>query len=141
MDYQQFQSKILVRLDKGDEVVNSVKEIAQTLGIKLAAVSGIGALNHAVVGLFEQDSKEYHTREFAGSMEITGLMGNISEKDGEVYLHLHITLSDSELRAFGGHLSQGIVGATAEIIIDVIDGKVNRKMNEEVGLNIFQFAN
>lgn len=139
MDYKQFQSKIILRLDKGDEVINSVKELSQTLGIKLAAVSGIGALNQATVGIFEQDTKQYHTCEFKGSMEITSLTGNISEKDAEIYLHLHVNLSDSELRAFGGHLSKGTVGATGEIIIDVIDGQVNRKMDEEVGLNILQF--
>jgi hypothetical protein len=32
-----------------------------------------------------------------------------------------------------------VISATGEIIIDVIDGHVDRKFNEEIGLNLFEF--
>ena len=40
---------------------------------------------------------------------------------------------------FGGHLNRAIVSATCEMVITVIDGTVERRFDEEVGLNLFQF--
>lgn len=139
MDYVQFNSKILLRLDKGEEILKTIKDFCGEKGISLASVSGIGAVNKANIGLFQQDTKEYNTREYAGSMEIASLLGTVSEMDGEVYLHLHITLTDKTYQAIGGHLNMAWVGATVEIVLDVIDGKVDRELSEEIGLNLLKF--
>lgn len=43
------------------------------------------------------------------------------------------------MRVFGGHLNKAIVSATCEMVIHIIDGKVDRKYNEDIGLNLFEF--
>ena len=139
MEYVQFGSKVLLRLDKGDEIIGTIKDFCRENRIKLASVSGIGAVSRANIGIFIQDTKEYKTKELTGSMEITSLAGNITVMNDEVYLHLHITLTDATYQAYGGHLNKAWVGATGEIIIDIIDGNVNRERNEDVGLNIIRF--
>lgn len=40
---------------------------------------------------------------------------------------------------FGGHLNRAVVSATCEMIINIIDGKVDRYFDEEIGLNLFEF--
>lgn len=139
MEYRQFNSKIVLRLDKDDEIISSIKSLCKDKGISLASVSGIGAVNKANIGYFEQDAKVYHTRELTGDMEIVSLLGNISEMGGEVYLHLHVTLTNSNFQAYGGHLNGAWVGPTVEIMIDIIDGKIDRVKSEEVGLNTIKF--
>ena len=76
--------------------------------------------------------------------EITSLVGNVTRKDDEPYLHIHINFSDEEGNAFGGHLVKVNISATCEIIIseiiaDEIDGNVGRKFNDEIGLNLLDF--
>lgn len=139
MEYRRFNNKLVVRLDKGEDIVESIKELAKKEKIRLGSVSGLGAVNKARVGLFNVDTKEYHSVDLSGDMEIVSLTGNISEMNGEVYLHLHIALGDSEYNVKGGHLNQAIISATGEIIIDVIDGAVERELNEDVGLNLIKF--
>lgn len=139
MEFKQFNSKIVLRLDKGEEITASLKDLCTKRGISFATVSGIGALKKATIGYFEQDAKVYHTQELAGDMEITSLQGNISEMAGNAYVHLHVTLSDSNFQVLGGHLNEAWVGSTAEIFIDIIDGKIDRIKNEEVGLNTIVF--
>jgi len=139
MDYRKFGSKYVLRLDKGDEIVESIKKLCEKEGIKLGMVTGIGATNKAVIGLFHTSSKEYHSKELTGDMEITSLVGNISQMDGEVYLHLHITLGDKDYNVYGGHLTSAVISATGEIIIDAIEGEVDREFNQEIGLNLFKF--
>ncbi|WP_333870400.1 PPC domain-containing DNA-binding protein [Desulforamulus putei] len=139
MEYKRFGNKFVVRLDKGEEILTCLKILCKENGIRLGAVSGIGAVNKAVVGLFETATKTYHPKEFIGDMEISALVGNISEMNGEVYLHLHVTLTDPSYNAFGGHLTSAVVSATSEIVIDVIDGHLDRAFSEEIGLNLFKF--
>jgi hypothetical protein len=58
--------------------------------------------------------------------------------NGQVYLHLHINLSDVTYHTFGGHFQSAVVSGTCEIIIDAIDGECERIFNEDVGLNIIR---
>jgi len=100
MEYRRFGDKYVVRLNRGEEILESLKKLCKDENIKLGRVTGIGATNKATVGLFNVETKEYHSTELTGDMEITNLSGNISQMNGEVYLHLHITVCDEENRAF-----------------------------------------
>ncbi|MFZ5969838.1 MAG: PPC domain-containing DNA-binding protein [Bacillota bacterium] len=139
MEFKRFRNKFVVRLDKGEEIVASIKRLCKENKITLGSVSGIGAVDHAVIGLFETGTKTYHTKKLTGDMEITCLAGNITEMEGEVYLHFHITLTDHTYQALGGHLTSAVISGTAEIIVDVIEGSVDRAFSEEIGLNLLKF--
>ena len=72
-------------------------------------------------------------------LEITSLVGNVTRKDGEVYLHIHINFGDEDGLVKGGHLVKSRISATSEIILRKIDGEVGRKLDEEIGLNLLNF--
>ncbi|MFW6386971.1 MAG: PPC domain-containing DNA-binding protein [Bacillota bacterium] len=91
------------------------------------------------IGLFATGSKEYHSTVLAGDHEVTSLKGNVSRKDGEVYLHLHITLANEEYNAYGGHLNSATVSDTCEVFVRELDGDIGRKFDQGVGLNLFEF--
>lgn len=131
--------RIVVRLDKGEEVLTSLKMIAEEYDIHLASVQALGATNHVTVGLLDIQEKKYYSHTFDKDLEITSLIGNITRKDQQVYLHLHINVADMENHVFGGHLNECIISATCEMFIDVIDGEVTRKFDEVTGLNLFEF--
>lgn len=141
MEYRRFGDKYVVRLEKGEEIVKSLQAFCKENDIRLGRVTAIGATNRVTIGLLETKSKKYISKELTGDMEITSLAGNISRMDGDVYLHLHITVCDEENKAYGGHLNSAVISATCEMIIDVIDGDVDRKFDEETGLNLFKFNN
>jgi len=96
----------------------------------------VGGIERVTVGSFKAKTKEYFSQELIGDYEITNLIGNISTMKGEIYLHLHITISDSNNNAFGGHLNSAIISTTGEIIIGEIEGEIEREFNEEVKLNL-----
>lgn len=139
MDFKRFGDKYIVRLEKGEEVVESLTKFIKDEDIKLGRVTGIGAVDFAEIGLFYTKEKQYHSKVLEGDMEIVNLSGNISTMKGEKYLHLHISLGDKELKVYGGHLNKAVVSATAEIIIDVLDGEIDREFNEEIGINLIKF--
>lgn len=138
MQTKKFGNKIIFRLDKGEEVVESIKKICGEFGVKLGTVHGLGAAGKVTLGLFESKSKKYLSQELVGDFEICPLYGNISTMDSELYLHCHINIAGKDQKSFGGHLSEAVISATFEGVIDVIDGEVDRKFDEEIGLNLME---
>ncbi|HOS69432.1 MAG TPA: DNA-binding protein [Bacillota bacterium] len=137
MKHKKIGSKYFLRIDKGEEVVASLHKFCMDNGLKLGSVIGIGAANRITIGVFNTITKEYHNQELTGEYEITNLTGNITQKDGEVYPHLHITFGDEEYNAHGGHLNQCWVSGTCELIIDAVDGEIGRVFDDYCGLNIW----
>lgn len=139
MDYRRFENKIIARIDKKEEILEKLKEIAIKEKIQLASISALGAVGEFTVGVFKVEEKKYYANKFSGDFEIVSLNGTISTMNNEFYAHLHMSAGDQEGKVFGGHLNNAIVSATCEMAIDIIDGKVDRKFSEEVGLNLFEF--
>ena len=140
MEYRRFPDALVIRLDRGDEVVSCLTEAVKREGIALGAVSGIGAADRAVVGLYNVEEQQYHKTELIGPMEITSLVGNVTTKDGETYLHLHINLCDGAMNVRGGHLNECRISATGEIVLTILDGTVERRQDPVTGLNLFRFV-
>lgn len=139
MEYRKFQNKIIVRMDKGEEILEKVREVAEKEKIKLADISALGAVSEFTVGVFDTEAKEYHANEFKGSFEIVSLTGIINTMNDEFYCHLHMSAGNEKGQVFGGHLNRAIISATCEMVITLIDGRVDRRFEKEVGLNLFQF--
>jgi len=133
---KKFNQKWIVRVKKNEELVSALKSFCFEHEIRLGSVSGIGACNYAKIGLFDVGKKEYYSKEFSENMEITSLTGNITTKDNEIYIHLHINLSNQKFEVIGGHLDKANISATCEIIIDTIDGSLDRCFDQEIGINL-----
>lgn len=136
MKFKKFENKWVVSINKGEEVIEILKKFCKDNNIKLGTISGIGAVKGATIGFYDLETKKYYPKELNGNYEITSLLGNISTMNGEVYLHLHINLADSNYNACGGHLNSAVIGSVGEFIIEEIEGKIEREFNEEVGLNL-----
>ena len=139
MDYRRFGDTLLVRIDRGEEILEQVKTVALKENIQLASVQALGALGSFTVGVYKVDEKKYYANSFEGSFEIVSLTGTIDTMNGEFYTHLHLSAGNDRGEVFGGHLNRAIISATAEIQIQVIDGEIGREFNQEIGLNLFKF--
>lgn len=139
MEYRKFNNTIVARIDKGEEILDKIKEIALKENIKLANINALGATNDFTVGVFKVDEKKYYANEFKGNFEIVSLTGTINTMNDEFYTHIHMSAGNDKGEVFGGHLNKAIVSATCEMVINIIDGNVDRYFNEDIGLNLFKF--
>lgn len=51
-----------------------------------------------------------------------------------------MSVGNEKGEVFGGHLNKAIVSATCEMVITIIDGKIDRELNKNIGLNLWKFA-
>ena len=138
MKYQRFEQTIIVRMDKGEDIVEQVKNVALKEKIKPASISALGAINEFTVGVFKTKEKKYYANEFKGDFEIVSLTGTINTMNDEYYSHMHLSAGNDQGQVFGGHLNKAIVSATCEMVIQIINGEVDRYFDEEVGLNLLK---
>lgn len=139
MEYKRYKEKAVIRLDKNDEIISSLISVAQKENIKTASFSGIGATDNFTVGIFSLEKQTYEKFTFTGNHEITSLNGNITFADDKPYIHAHITCADGSANVIGGHLLEGVISLTCEIFVDIVDGTVGRKHDEELNINKFDF--
>lgn len=106
------------------ELENYVKEKEIKAGV---IVSCVGCLYEAVI----RNAGGKDCIKLSKDLEIVSVTGTFS-LDG---CHIHIAVSDEELKTYGGHLKEGcLINTTAEIVILELDDYVfNREMDETTG--------
>lgn len=141
MEFRKFADTYLVRMDRGEEIIGSLIALCRQEGIALASVEGLGAIDHALVAVYDVPSRTFFKKEFNEPMEISNLCGTVTRKDGDAYAHIHATFCDSSLAAHGGHAIKLRVAATCELVVRTLPGEVGRRLDESIGLNVFSFGN
>ena len=139
MDYRKFGDTYIVRMDRGEEILQTLIGFCEKENVRLASVEALGAVDHAVVSVYDVPTKTFYKKEFNEPMEISNLCGTVTRKEGKAYIHLHATLCDANLLAHGGHANELRVAATCEMVVRTLPGEVGRKLDENIGLNMFQF--
>ncbi len=134
MKIKKFKDYFVLRLEKGEEIINALKQATHNNKIRGAFFFGLGVGKDLVLGYYNAHSKSYMKKAFQGEYEFTSLSGDITRLKNEIVVHCHVTITDSEFHAFGGHLFQGIVPATCEIIIFSLSKPLKRKKDRVTGL-------
>jgi len=138
MRYYQSGQNYIVVLAKGEELFESLGRFAKEVGLHSAWLSGLGGALEAEVSFYDLDIQRYTRKKFNGPLEITSLSGDIVQKDGKPFMHVHVTLTDTSFNAIGGHLIKLIVAGTGEIFVQKLDQKLTRELDEETGLELLQ---
>jgi hypothetical protein len=125
----------VLRLDKGDYLLESIEELIKEQKIKNAVVlSGIGTLDYCVLHMVMTTGfppVEHFERWEDKPLELASIDGIIA--DGVP--HLHTVVSDHQY-SYAGHLEPGCrVLYLAEIVIAEIDGFDFKRVKNENGIN------
>ena len=126
------------RIDDGIDLLEGLTSVCLKENITLGRVEGLGAVRKARVGFYDQQALKYSYCMFDNPLEITKLVGNISQKDQNPFIHAHITFADKNGNAYGGHLVSGTVVFMCEFILEIYDGVVlERIYNDKTGLPLW----
>ena len=83
----------VVILDTGDEILSSLKSVAQTERLAGSSFKAIGALSGVELGWFNWETKKYQTAvQLEEQVELLSLIGDIALKDSEPQVHAHLVI-------------------------------------------------
>lgn len=134
------------RLHPGDKLMPSLKQAATIIlsrsGCQAAfIVTAVGSLQSATIRLANASRTDVDGDITSGNdiitynqrFEVVSLVGTFSQHDG---CHVHIALSDAEGKTVGGHLIDGTIFTTCEIVLGTADNvKFSRIMDDSTGYN------
>ena len=129
--------RYVLSLDNHVEISAAMKAFCEEKGIYAGTVYGLGAVNKAIFRYLNPETMKYVDKTFEEQMEITNLTGNISSKDGQVYLHIHITASRSDYSCIGGHLLTAWISGACELIVEAFRATIGRRLDPELGINLY----
>lgn len=131
--------QMVVRLDRGEEVVETLTGLFATTGVAAASLTGIGAVRDTELGYYDLATKSYRTRQVPEVCELLGLVGNVALVEGDPsrpFVHGHVTLGTPTFEAIGGHLVRATVAVTVEVVVTPLPGALSRRLDPEVGLRL-----
>jgi uncharacterized protein len=119
---------IIVVLDSGEEAFATLGLFANAAGISGASLTAIGAFENAVVGWFDVATRSYRKIRVDEQCEVLSAIGDIATgDDGKASLHVHVVLGLSDGTTRGGHLLEGKVRPTLEVVLEANCGGENSR--------------
>jgi predicted DNA-binding protein with PD1-like motif len=123
----------------GCDLLPELEEFVRANHINLAWLSGVGAVSRATIRYYDQPNKAWIDLDLDQRLEVTGMWGNVSLRNGEPSLHVHCVLADEQGRCYGGHLGANTLVFNLEILMTTLTGPaVHRKADPQTGLSTWQ---
>ncbi len=131
--------RVVARLPHGGDLLEEIAAVADAHGMQAAELRAIGALQTARLAFYDQATHEYGEFPVDAPVELVGLLGNVSRRDGATAVHAHATLAAHDGACIGGHVAPGCVIFACELILQELVGEsLERAYDEVTGLPLWR---
>ena len=124
----------VVVCDPGDEAVAALTQFAQAEDLEAASIAAVGAFENAVVGWFDPAAKDYRRIPVGEQGEVLSLLGDVAQGQDGPILHMHTVLGLSDGTTRGGHLLEGKVFPTLEVVVTETPAQLRKIMHPDIGV-------
>jgi uncharacterized protein len=130
----------VVVFDKNDEVIEGLTTFAGRERLRASHLTAIGALRSVILGYFDPAARQYKTIPVAEQVEVLSLLGVITLDGEQSKVHAHIVVGCSDGSARGGHLLEGHVWPTLEVVVEELPRHLQRRTDPETGLALIDLG-
>jgi uncharacterized protein len=124
----------VVVCDPGDEAVAALEQFARSERLEASQITAVGGFERATVGWFDRAAKQFRPIPVDEPSEVLSLIGDVAEGQDGPSLNLHVVLGLSDGTTRGGHLIQGQVFPTLEVIVTEAPAELRKVMRPEIGV-------
>ena len=130
----------VVVFDQAEEAFSALTDWAVSEGISAAQVTAVGAFERAVIGWFDRAAKDYRRITVGQQCEVLSLIGDIALGPGadggtdQPQPHLHAVLGLYDGTTRGGHLLEGHVWPTLEMVVRETPAQLRKTLRPDIGL-------
>lgn len=123
------------RFDPGESFPGDLLALLERHGVRGGLVSAIGAFERATLAYFDAAERRYVELPVEEQVEVVSLAGNVASlEDGRPFAHLHVALSRRDGSVVAGHLREGTVRPTLEVVVQATERPLRRVVDPETGL-------
>jgi predicted DNA-binding protein with PD1-like motif len=127
-----------VALAKDEEAVAALRRLVGERRIATSQITAVGGFAKATLGYFDRERREYVPIPVHEQAEVLSLVGDVADgPDGAPAVHCHVVLGLRDGTTRGGHLLEGHVWPTLEVMIDESPAHVRKRIDPDVGLALF----
>jgi len=101
----------------GDEIVSGLTDLMLKHNIKSGYVTGLGGLSGALLAFGDPKVNAFKKIPITDKCELVSLVGDIAERDGKPYVHLHAVVAFADGSTKAGHVMEAHVAPIAEISV------------------------
>jgi predicted DNA-binding protein with PD1-like motif len=124
----------VVVCDPGDEAMASLKQFARAERLEASQITGVGGFERAVVGWFDRAARQFRHIPVDEPCEVLSLIGDVAEDTGGPGLNIHVVLGLSDGTTRGGHLIEGQVFPTLELVVTENPAELRKVMHPDLGV-------
>ena len=128
----------VVMCDPGDEAVAALTQFARAEGLEASQVTAVGAFERAIVGWFDRTARQFRHIPVDEPSEVLSLIGDVAEDQDGPGLNIHVVLGLSDGTTRGGHLKEGHVRPTLELVLTEYPRHLERKPDPASGLALIR---
>jgi uncharacterized protein len=126
-----------ISLERGEDLLDGLNRAVAELGFQAATLQVIGGLEEAKVGYYDPEGQQYRELSTA-HVEIAAGLGNVSLRDENPFIHLHLVLSGPTGTCIGGHAMEGCRAFVVEAYLRRLQGEAPRRIEAaDMGLRIW----
>lgn len=140
MEFRKTENGYLLKFEKDEKLHKTLEQFMKDQKIPGAFYQGLGALKNCELGFYHLHKKEYQRETFPDEAELLNLTGSLTWFEGTPVVHSHVTLGNTEFKAYGGHLFEADIAVTVELNMTVFTEKVEREFVPDIGLNLVSFC-
>jgi hypothetical protein len=124
----------VVVCDPGDEAVAALSQFARAERLEAAQITAVGAFERATVGWFDRAIKQYRPIAVDEQCEVLSLIGDVAEGEDGPSLHVYVVLGLSDGTTRGGHLLEGHVFPTLEVVVTETPAELRKVIHPDLGI-------
>lgn len=124
--------------DLEDDVLEVLQQFCEREKVGAASISGIGGFRRAAVAYYDMEAKRYERIEVGEQVEVLSFLGNVTAYREKPKIHVHCIVGHRDGHTTGGHLLEGIVRPTLELIVDEISSNLCRTDRPEIGIPLIE---
>jgi predicted DNA-binding protein with PD1-like motif len=138
--YYTSERSFALAFDKGDEVIGTLTRFAREQELGGAHFTAIGAFSEVTLGYFDRERKDYRKIPVKEQVEVLSLIGDVAMDGDAPKTHAHVVVGKADGSTLGGHLLEGRVWPTLELVLTDLPRQMHRSIDRETGLALLHIT-
>lgn len=124
--------------EPGEDPIALLTATAGEYKLASCQITAVGGFSRATLGYFDRAKRAYEKISIDEQVEVLSLLGDVAHQDGTRAVHVHCVVGLRDGTTRGGHLLEGQVRPTLEVMLVETPTHLHRRFDPQAGLALIK---